>query len=95
MSGVRHLLYIHALPPHFDAGVVPCLGSAMRSLSRQARAELEFTTLVGVVSEAIYEARQHHQLQQTGIKVCVHTGIHICLANFLMYIHVASFTRCL
>ena len=39
----------------------------IKSVRTQAKAEEEFITLVGVVSEAVREARLHHQ--HTGVKV--------------------------
>ena len=50
------------------AGPVPCLEEVMKGVHRRVRAEEELNTLVGVVSEAVCDARRHHQ--HTGVKVC-------------------------
>ncbi|CAI8009424.1 Cytochrome P450 3A12 [Geodia barretti] len=47
-------------------GSIPCFDEAMKVLNRRAKAEEEFDNLVGVVSSAICEAKQYHQV--TGIK---------------------------
>lgn len=56
-------------------GAVPCLESACRDLSQQAKLEAEFDALVDLVAEAIHEARQQHQ--KSGIKVHCMCGIYI------------------
>lgn len=52
---------------HLCAGALPCLESACRDLSQQAKLEAEFDAIVDLVSEAIHGARQQHQ--KSGIKV--------------------------
>lgn len=79
-------VWTHCCDCGFLSATVPCVEGALIYFSRRVRAQMQFKTLVGVVSEAVSKARLQHK--KSFVKVCV--CLCVCDVQFLR-VHVCVF----